>query len=1246
MLLTPRSYTSSQIPDTDEQSPKTRTLPFFQQTRRFDEERALKREARKMLLVHQAGTVKIGEVVRYTLTYTPNNDRILPTPSSLHVKVKNTSAIPLRAAWIHGPYALHVSAYPSSFNPHCKVEEPKKYGVPEYEPMLKAAGSWQTKLTVPDDIRETGADLGKRRHSTQSQAQRSVEDEHPGSVTWIIEIASQILFSSSAGVDFELLVGRDEKSLDLGYTSLNIAGGQSQGGPGQVKDAAKQRQKLHGDRHHHNQTAGVFSKAVRLVVEDTEALWNKPGMPTWNDNERRSEKTSKSQLETGNEKDAKKKEVKRRKLHLVIVTHGLHSNVGADMLFMKESIDATVRQARADAKERKRKYRAQEREQKGKGKAAESTPTEDKAASDGEEIETTATAPLSGGQEEIDHDEEDDDEEETIVRGFSGNAARTENGIQYLGKRLAKYILKLTYPDQPFLPVKKGLSRALTDSFKTQATKSQRDGTPAHQGSSVHQSKEQQQKAEELPYTFSSISFIGHSLGGLIQTYAVAYIQKHSPTFFDQIEPINFICMASPMLGLSNENPLYVKFALDFGLVGRTGQDLGLTWKPPGLASARGGWNAMIGGLGGNTQKDNNEEDPGAKPLLRILPTGPAHLVLRRFRNRTLYSNVVNDGIVPLRTSCLLFLDWRGLGKVDKARRENGLVGTAAGWAWAELTGQNSSSVPPNVRAEQHLESDSENELARRAGGETVPQPAEDETAEDSKRVTGRMSFGSGTGESKPQLGTEPPQQKGMLDSFWGFFRPSPSTTTSRDTSPQPPSQPPRLKKKTSRALHRAQTIRPDGDATQENEGTTNNPTMRPEGDTKHVKRPIATKGDSFTNAETGELQAPPKTSIFESAGDILHPPLPSKQWITDPSSRARTIFHDRVYHPEDIPPPPLKRPGSRIGRTFSSDNVKQGTSSSNSTHSVESVASIDSSNMKVEEKIARAYHKDLSWRKVLVRLEPDAHNNIIVRRQFANAYGWPVIKHLCDTHFADTYAARTRDEAEPAKERALPAKTPIDAQGGEEVAGQTRKAPPSRTESESREAQDELTSLSASQRGGENLKQRPEQSMSGVWDDAIFEGPDDDDSETDERGFIQRMVSPGALKRPEQSYQPSSPPTSRSNTSARSPSIQFTEGHRGLVPSSPTSTTSKSTRRVSMKSSVEPGDAAVETPAVAETLTEEPESLESPANVADVGLGKSVHEQVGSVERPKAHDPQGDRARKASVIENVARRTGSAGKD
>src|SRR5947209_20629341 len=99
------------------------------------------------------------------------------------------------------------------------------------------------------------------------------------------------------------------------------------------------------------------------------------------------------------------------------------------------------------------------------------------------------------------------------------------------------------------------------------------------------------------------------------------------------------------------------------------------------------------------------------------------------------------------------------------------------------------------------------------------------------------------------------------------------------------------------------------------------------------------------------------------------------------------------------------------------------------------SATSIDESVMRVEEKIARAYHKDLSWRKVLVRLEPDAHNNIVVRRMFANAYGWPVIKHLCDTHFAYTAATQIPDEQEPNQERAKASDVTV-GKGGEEVRG------------------------------------------------------------------------------------------------------------------------------------------------------------------------------------------------------------------
>ncbi|KAI7278902.1 DUF676-domain-containing protein, partial [Hortaea werneckii] len=871
---------------------------------------------------------------------------------------------------------------------------------------------------------------------------------------------------------------------------------------------------------------------------------------------------------------------------------------------------------RLDAKKRKEGYRQQEADRKKNQEASANTSDHaaegrDHAEGEGiaEDHHDTSTAPLSGGQEELDgsdganQDSDSDDEEETVVRGFKGNAVRTEKGIQYLGKRLAKYILRFTYPDQPFLPVKKPLTRQFTDSFKSDADKAKRDGLPSHNGSSVRH-PDPSEAAEELPYTFTSISFVGHSLGGLIQTYAIAYIHKHSPDFFKHIQPVNFITMASPMLGLSNENPLYVKFALDFGLVGRTGQDLGLAFRP--TTFARGGWNAVIGGLGGAGQKDNHRaegEDPSSKPLLRILPTGPAHQVLRMFRNRTLYSNVVNDGIVPLRTSCLLFLDWRGLGKVEKARRENGLIGTVAEWGWAELTGTNSTSVAPNVIAERGSgDEEGEGEEARRVRsgeGESVPQPAVDETAEDSKKINNRLSWqgdasqelrrslsshggqltkaGSGASGGPSNAGQQ--QEKGVIDTVLDWFRPSPAP--SKQPAPQSTS------KKTQHALRRGQTMHPtdsDGQTGQggASQGTTTNPTMRPHltshatGQVQtHAKRPAATKGESFINSETGEMQAPPKTSIFESAGDILHPPLPSKQWITDPSSRSRTIFHDRVYHPEDIPPPPAKRPASKLGRNFSSDAMStkstgggsQTSGMSGSGASTHSSNAAEPGSMKVEEKIARAYHKDLTWRKVLVRLEPDAHNNMIVRRMFANAYGWPVVKHLCDTHFADTYFARTRDESEPGRERAQPVGKPIP-DTGEEVDDQTAKTVDSihgRSKSEMREARDELAALPTSRDGFDGhqspVGRRAVRNVeSGVWDDSYFEGDEDDDSDVDERNIVQRLINPnGGLKQPEPSYQR---PESM-NSSVRTPGTptkgRYADGHRGLTPSSPTTSRPKS---------------------------------------------------------------------------------------
>lgn len=1090
---------------------------------------------------------------RYTVTYTPSEDRILPSPALLHVRIRNTSAIPLRAAYLHGPYTIHVAAYPTTFNPNKKADASKVYGVPEFEPNVKAGGYWNARLTVPEHIR--------------SDDSRNT-DGSTRSATWVIEIASQIIFSNSASVNYELLVARDERSLDLGFTAVT---GNSHGVPGKVQDH-QQGSKKHVS-HHPAQPKGVYSKAIKLVVDDTTSLWNKPELPEYKDEHDSSHRrTSKDIHHEQVDLDQKQK-----KIHLVVLTHGLHSNLGADMLYLKESIDATARQARDDRRARRREER-------------------EAARSSGKQGDIS-TAPLSGGQEDISEEEEDDDEEEVVVRGFDGNVIRTERGIQYLGKRLAKYVLTMTYPDQPFLPVKRSMGQKLSSTFSPGKDKVD-EGLPAHEGSTVHRPSTRQPKRA---YKFTSISFIGHSLGGLVQTYAIAYIYKHSPEFFENIKPINFIAMASPFLGLSNENPMYVKFALDFGLVGRTGQDLGLTWRAPTLAKS--GWTAMVSGFGAQNQSHQSQEDPGAKPLLRILPTGPAHLVLRMFRNRTLYSNVVNDGIVPLRTSCLLFLDWRGLGRVDKARRENGLIGTVAVWGFGQLTGQNSSPNPSRVGFSDD-EGDGTESPSFPGDASAVPLPGADVTnQEDEAAAAEPSSHQFLDGQKKDPDGNPETDQyfqpQNTLMQLWSYIRP-----TGKHTS------------KDKKMFKRSQTIFKDD----EEEGGPEEASSQAQ-DTQQRKRPQATRGDSIVNNPKNTM-APPKTTIFESAGDLINPPVPPPSWINDPSTRARTIFHDRVYHPEDIPPPPKKKTQNR---SFSGE----------STASQSSTASNEDGVVRVEEKIARAYHKDLSWRKVLVRLEPDAHNNMIVRRMFANAYGWPVVKHLCDTHFADTYSAQTRDELEPAIDRAKGVEVPVH-ENGEHVRGQEELSPPiERTESEMREVADELAPLKTPSiklpkrvNTGDSFR-----SVGPADWDRYFDVTSDEEDE-DDRSAFQKFLQPNNPRGPRSpassTISPRTPDGQGTSDAEISEFLNFPphatpmDVHRGLG-ASPSSKSAKSSHEPDSLQSLG-GTSKVLNETVVTSPTEIPSS-----NLSGLGLRKSFE---------SASSPEAIRTRSGSsgVTEEIAR--------
>ena len=140
-------------------------------------------------------------------------------------------------------------------------------------------------------------------------------------------------------------------------------------------------------------------------------------------------------------------------------------------------------------------------------------------------------------------------------------------------------------------------------------------------------------------------------------------------------------------------------------------------------------------------------------------------------------------------------------------------------------------------------------------------------------------------------------------------------------------------------------------------------------------------RSQTITQSPSDCRPPPPRTTFFESFPSLINPPLPDEKFITDPSCRPKTIFHDRIYTPDDIPP---------VSAQSSESSANDGTDEQ----------STKREKLRLEEKIARDWHSDMTWRKVLVKLEPDAHNNIIVRRMFPNAYGWPVIEHLIREHF------------------------------------------------------------------------------------------------------------------------------------------------------------------------------------------------------------------------------------------------------
>ena len=348
--------------------------------------------------------------------------------------------------------------------------------------------------------------------------------------------------------------------------------------------------------------------------------------------------------------------------HLVLLTHGLHSNTSADMLYMKEEIERQQSQ-------------------------------------------------IPG--------------EELIITGFTDNVCQTEKGIKYLGTRLAEYLIDL-------------LKR----------------------------------------HRIKKISFIGHSLGGLVQAFAIVYLSVNEPELFKELTLENFIALASPLLGLAAHNPKYVKYSLSHGVMGQTGKDLGL----------------------------HRSVNNGNVPLLYLLSGNPFQTIIKQFKRRTIYANCENDGIVPLYTSSLLYLEY-----------------------------------------------------------------------------------------------------KQVMNSLQAFK------------------------------------------------------------ERKHAKKKIS------------------NASLFSSVSSMMSQPTPSSEFIDAPNLSKNPILHDKIYSQDDC-----QNLRKRYADSFLKHYLKHKVKDKNDSY---------------QGLIADRLQIGTTWKKVIVALPPDSHNNIIVRRRFTNAHGWPIVQHLVEAHFGNCNA-------------------------------------------------------------------------------------------------------------------------------------------------------------------------------------------------------------------------------------------------
>lgn len=119
-------------------------------------------------------------------------------------------------------------------------------------------------------------------------------------------------------------------------------------------------------------------------------------------------------------------------------------------------------------------------------------------------------------------------------------------------------------------------------------------------------------------HKYGTLSFIGHSLGGLYIRYCIGLL--HSDNTFDTLTPHVFSTVVTPHIGIVNNSPL-IKWLSNL-IIGQTGQDL------------------LI--------KDKSS-------IISIMSENQSSYVLglSKFKHKIIYGNLKSDSHVPFETACI-----------------------------------------------------------------------------------------------------------------------------------------------------------------------------------------------------------------------------------------------------------------------------------------------------------------------------------------------------------------------------------------------------------------------------------------------------------------------------------------------------------------------------------------------------------------------------------------------------------------